>query len=104
MNDDMKFDTTRSDCILGIFLNGSASALSVATAIMLILDDPDIVIAANIILIVAAVLFLFGVLLIMMNSREVGDTQVNDSASFMVTALFLVAMFTLVLAGIITSL
>ena len=100
----MKFDTTRSDCILGIFLNGSACALSIASIIMLVLDDPSIVEAANIILIAAALIFLFGVLLIMMNSREVGDKQVNDSASFMVTALFLVAMFTLVIAGIITSL
>lgn len=99
----MKFDTTRSDSIFGIYLNGSSFALSIASAMIMIID-PSIALASNIILIVSALVFLLGVILIMMNSREVGDKPVNDSASFLVTALFLVTMLALVAATIITQL
>ena len=98
----MKFDTTRSDCILGIFLIGSTFALSLATALIKVFD-PVLVETAAIILIVSSIVFLLGVLLIMMNSKEVGDKQVDAGASFMVTVLFIVAMLMLVGAGIATT-
>ncbi|MHA1169767.1 MAG: hypothetical protein ACTSRU_18215 [Candidatus Hodarchaeales archaeon] len=100
----MKFDTTKGDCLLGIFLVGSGFAFSLATAIMILVNDPYIVVPASITLIVAAIIYLMGVLLIFMNSKGVGDKQVDESASFLVTGLFVIATITMAIAGILVSL
>lgn len=100
----MKFDTSRSDGVIGIALLSAGAAYAFAVILMQIIDPVPLEIPSAILLIVAALFFGAGAIALVMNSKAIGDAQVDPSSSMLAQAIFLIAMALVVVAGIFVTL
>ena len=100
----MIFDTTKSDAIIGIFLLGMSLSLSIALVVLSNFGGYDIILAQNIVLIIDAICFGTGAVLIFMNSNKAKDLTVDPSTSNLVRYIFLGCLFILVLGFLLIQL
>ena len=101
----MKFDGSRKNGVIGISLTSIGGAYGFATSLMQIIDPVALNLTSSIVLIVAAISFGIGAIALVLNSKEIGDqTSVDEGASFLIQAIFILSMFLVVLGGILVTL
>lgn len=100
----MKFDGNRKDGVIGISFTSMGAALGFATIMFQIIDPVTLGLTSSIVLIVSAVLFGIGAISLVLNSKEIGDKVVDEGASFLIQAIFILSMFIVVIGGIFVAL
>jgi hypothetical protein len=100
----MKFDTSRSDGVMGVSLLSVSGAYGFAVILMQIIDPVAMGLVSAIMLIVGAIIFGIGAILLVMNGQATGDIQVNPGSSMLAQGIFLLCMFLIVIGGIFVAL
>ena len=101
----MKFDTSNQNGVIGLMMASIGGAYSFAVILMQIIDPVTLGLTSAIMLIVAALLYGAGAIMLVQNSKLAEQsTTIDISASNLVQLVFLLSMFLVVIAGIFVAL
>lgn len=100
----MKFDTSTSNGVIGIALLSVGGAYGFAVALMQILDPVGLGLTSSIMLIVAAISFGIGAIMLVMKAQATEGVTVDPGSSQLALGIFLLSMFLVVIGGILVTL